>query len=193
MPGDLSSVEMYLRIGWHSNSEKSHRLVSIRAQKCSKADRQLNKQRNLFREDTDRAQSASFPSPCSLRQVDFNQGLNTAASGPIKLGVCSHRPGTAITPDLLNKRKTLPQSHFIEDKLCSRESRGCEGSSADLPSGWITAGGKLILCERLTQELCYYCLTTVLKCAVSTPALPDSSHKDKSYHYIPLSIPPYWN
>lgn len=37
MPGDLSSVEMYLRIGWHSNSEKSHRLVSIRAQKVGHA------------------------------------------------------------------------------------------------------------------------------------------------------------
>jgi len=33
----------------------------------------------------------------------------------------------------------------------------------------------------------------MLKCAVSIHALPDSSHKDKSYHYIPLSIPPYWN
>lgn len=37
MPGDLSSVEMYLRIGWHSNSEKSHRLVSIREQKVGHA------------------------------------------------------------------------------------------------------------------------------------------------------------
>ncbi|KAG1968138.1 hypothetical protein F2P79_003173 [Pimephales promelas] len=52
---------------------------------CSKADGQLNKQRDLFREDTDRAQSSSFPSPCSPRQVDFNQVLNTAASGPLIL------------------------------------------------------------------------------------------------------------